>query len=240
MCIFVAGRGCPYKAEQVPLKICELCIDAWKTQVAMKRQEAARAQQVHAAQGHTQSQPMTFTAPSMGPQMDLVEGLREIDALLEEGSITPTEYVDLRKKKIESLRQREETTNGSRIKLEFVDEPVTVEIKPAPRQVRVVVVVKTMFGRQVYTSPGDWELPKSIGDKVIKSVFKLAEKKEASDIKLRAGEYKLACIRHEKDKFALMVLDVDEEFETYEYEMDRVSEVLGSEKLWVDALKKLD
>jgi hypothetical protein len=242
MCIFVAGRQCPYQAEQVPFKVCELCIDAWKTQVAIRRQEAAKAQSLQAAQVQAQggATPVTFSALEMNAPAVIGEGLREIDILLQEGSIDPSEYVMLRKQKIDTLREREVNLQNSRIKLDFVDEPIDIEIMPAPRQVRVVVVVKTMLGKQVYTSPGDWELPKSITDKVTKSVFQLMQKKKASEIKLRAGDYKMACIRHEKDKFALMVLDVDEEFETYGYEIARVNEVLGNEKTWAKALKKLD
>ena len=45
---------------------------------------------------------------------------------------------------------------------------------------------------------------------------------------------------HENDKFAVMVIDADEEFDTYEYEMERVYDVLKSEKLWAVALKKLE
>ncbi len=43
-----------------------------------------------------------------------------------------------------------------------------------------------------------------------------------------------------QSKFAIMVIDADEEFETYEYEIERVSEILKSEKLWAIALKKLE
>ena len=129
---------------------------------------------------------------------------------------------------------------ASSLSIDHIEEPVVNEIKPAPKQVRVAVVVKTLFGKQVYTSPGNWKLPKSISDKVIKSIFQLSKKKKPSEIKLRAGNYKLVCIRHEKGKFAIMVIDVDEAFDTYEHEIERVSDVLKSEKIWAVALKKLE
>jgi len=37
-----------------------------------------------------------------------------------------------------------------------------------------------------------------------------------------------------------MVIDADEEFETYEHEIERVSEILKNEKYWAVALKKLE
>ena len=36
-----------------------------------------------------------------------------------------------------------------------------------------------------------------------------------------------------------MILDADEEFETYETEIERVYDVLKGEKLWAKAVKKL-
>ena len=47
------------------------------------------------------------------------------------------------------------------------------DIKPVSRRIRVAVVVKTMLGKQVNTSPEGWKLPKTINDKVINSIFKL-------------------------------------------------------------------
>ena len=96
-----------------------------------------------------------------------------------------------------------------------------------------------MLGKQVYTSPEEWKLPKTINDKVINSIFKLTGQKKVEDIKLRAGEFKIACVRHEKGKFAIMVFDADEEFETYDHEVERVSEILAGEKLWANAVKKV-
>ena len=107
------------------------------------------------------------------------------------------------------------------------EEPVN-DIKPVPRRIRVAVVVKTMLGKQVYTSPEGWKLPKTINDKVINSIFKL-----------RTGEFKIACVRHEKGKFAILVFDADEKFETYDYEIERVSDFLTGEELWANTVKKV-
>ena len=74
----------------------------------------------------------------------------------------------------------------------------------------------------------------------LKSIFQFSKKKRPDEIKLRAGNYKLIGIRHEKSKFAIMVIDADEEFETYEHEIERVSEILKNEKYWAVALKKLE
>ncbi len=118
------------------------------------------------------------------------------------------------------------------------EEPVN-DIKPVPRRIRVTVVVKTKLGKQVYTSPEGWKLPKTNNDKVINSIFKLTGQKKAEDIKLRTGEFKIACVRHEKGKFAIIVFDADEKFETYDYEIERVSDILAGEELWANTVKKV-
>ncbi len=241
-CIFVAGRQCPFKTQQVPFQTCQLCIEAWKTEVAMQRQQASNVQTAPSipVQVPNEAKPLTITAPTMTTPVMYNESLKQIDDLLKNDHIDPMEYVRMRKQQIDNLMHQAEMGRSSSLSIDHVAEPIVNEIKPAPRKVRVAVVVKTLFGKQVYTSPDGWKLPKSISNKVIRSIFQLAKKKKPEDIKLRAGDYKLACIRHEKSKFALMVIDADEEFETYEPEIERVSDVLGSEKLWAMALKNMD
>ena len=45
-------------------------------------------------------------------------------------------------------------------------------------------------------------------------IFDMAKEKDAWEIKLRSGGYKVACIAAEKDQLAWMFLDADEEFES--------------------------
>jgi hypothetical protein len=241
-CLFVAGRQCPFKTAQVSFQTCQLCIEAWKTDVAMQQQQAVQVQNVPAAPTQTPNdmKHLTIATSNVGTPVMYNEGLKQIDDLLKDDNIDPMEYVMLRKQQIDALMDQAAKGRTSSLSIDHIEEPVVNEIKPAPKQVRVAVVVKTLFGKQVYTSPGDWKLPKSISDKVIKSIFHLSEKKRPRDIKLRAGDYKLACVSHEKGKFAIMVIDADEEFDTYEHEIERVSDILKSEKMWAVALKKLE
>lgn len=236
-CIFVNERPCPFNMDKVPFKTCQVCIEAWKTEVALKnRQRTQQAQNMH-ARAPNGAQPLTL--PVVGLEESLInnERLKEIDQLLKDEAIDPMEYVRLRKEQIDNLANNASLGKPA-LKIDQLEEPVN-DIKPVPRRIRVAVVVKTMLGKQVYTSPKGWKLPKTINDKVINSIFKLTGQKKAEDIKLRAGEFKIACVRHEKGKFAIMVFDADEEFETYDHEVDRVSEILAGEKLWANAVKKV-
>ena len=49
----------------------------------------------------------------------------------------------------------------------------------------------------------------------------------------------LGLITGERNKIALMILDADEDFESYMGEILRVSEILSKEKNWDKALKQI-
>ncbi|MCB2171612.1 hypothetical protein KQH65_02610 [archaeon] len=234
-CIFVKERICPFQATQVPFQTCQICIEAWKTEVAIKKQQLQGAQMASSYQQPPQQEGRRVSLPAIENDGSAVinDKLKEIDQLLKEDKIDPLEYIRRRKEQVESLI-------GEKPKLSIEDvEDLPQEIRPAPKLVRVAVIVKSFIRKQVFTAPENWELPDTITDKVINSIFKMAEKKNASDIRLRAGEYKIAGIAGEKNKIALMVLDVDEEFETYEAEMMRVYEILQKNEKWDSAVRHI-
>jgi len=158
--------------------------------------------------------------------------LKEIDELFEGGQIEPGEYVRLRKEEIERLMLNDEPA----LRLDCLDgEGEHAE----PRQTRVAVVVKSLFGNRVYTYPHGWKLPESISDAVIDQMFKLTEERSPENIRIGVGDHKVACIRHAKGKAALLVIDMDEAFETYKAELARLSKVFNEEKGWLNALKEM-
>jgi hypothetical protein len=157
--------------------------------------------------------------------------LNEIDGLFEGGMIEPEEYVRLRKEEMRRLTSDHEpapTPDG------LDDEAGRAE----PRRTRVAVVVKSLFGKRVYTHPRGWRLPDAISDTVIDQMFKLAEERPQENIRVGVGDHKVACIRHAEGKMALLVIDMDEAFETYEDELSRLSRVFKEEKGWLDALRE--
>jgi len=158
--------------------------------------------------------------------------LKEIDELFEDGQIEPGEYVRLRKEEIERLMYDDEPA----LRLDCLDG----EAEHAdPRQTRVAVVVKSLFGKRVYTYPHGWKLPESISDVVINQMFKLADERPPGNIRIGVGDHKVACIRYAKGKVALLVIDMGEAFETYEAELVRLSRVFKEEKGWLNALKEM-
>ncbi len=270
-CVFVTGRSCPFKMTNVPFQTCQLCIEAWKTEVALKGQQPIPVQNTPPP---VQQKPQPIAVPREGVKRPVFydEGLMEIDELLKNEAIDPLDYVRLRKLQLDRMANPgyngklilsldlDEPVNKIRpVPMEYRPasieekpvpmeirpipmkiEPVPVEVNPVLKKVKVAVIVKTLFGKQVYTSPKGWKLPKAINNKVIKSIFKLASRKKAGDIRLRAGDFKIACVRNMKGKFAIMVIDADEEFEAYEGEMERVSDLLAGAKFWATAVKQIN
>jgi hypothetical protein len=243
--------------EQVPFQTCQLCIEAWKTEVSLRGQQPIPVQSPPTPTPQN-PQPINVQTEGMKRPVFYNEGLMEIDELLKNEMIDPFEYVKLRKMQLDKmtklknkgklilsldLEQPVRETRPVPIEVKLVPiqvEPVPIEIKPVLKEVKVAVIVKTLFGKQVYTSPDKWKLPKAINNKVIKSIFKLASRKKAEEIRLRAGKSKIACVRHAKGKIAIMVIDADEDFEEYNMEMERVSDILTGANFWATAVKKIN
>lgn len=156
--------------------------------------------------------------------------LKEIDERLKNDEIEPMEYIRLRREHVNSL------ISGNPLpSIETSEKQVA-----APRAVRVAVITKSLFRKQIHTYPVDWELPREVSMKVIDMIFDMVEDKPVRDIKLRSGGYKIAGIASMKKQLALLILDADEEFDSYEAEIDKVNLVLKTEKAWKDALMKLN
>ena len=232
-CIFVADRKCPFQTAQITFQTCQLCIEAWKTEVAQKSQQLQQGQ-IQSEQAHSHHGKLSLPTVEDNQPVFFDDKLKEIDELLKNDDIDPMEYIQLRKERVNNLVDDEKNA----LNIEKLDEQEET-LAPAPRKIRVAVVVKSLLGKQTYTSPQKWELPPEISAKVIDSIFKLTKNKRPEDIKLRVGDYKIACIAAEKNKLALLVLDADEEFETYDAIMDRVYEILNREKLWENAVKNV-
>ena len=179
-CIFVDTRERPFPTKQIPFQTCQLCIEAWKTEVALKRQKVQEAQRPRERNPEGRKLPVI---EANGSQF-INEKLKSIDEMLKNDEIDPLEYIRLRKEHINSL-----IGEKPRLNIEEIEDPKE-EIKPVPRAVRVAIITKSLFGKQVYTYPEGWALPKEISGKVIDSIFKMAKKKQAEDNKLRVGARK--------------------------------------------------
>lgn len=224
-CVFVQGRACPFPTQELPLQTCQVCVEAWKTELAMK------------AQGKAPEAPLrTLTIAHDGSVSEIGETpsrLNELDELFMADNLNPVDYVKLRKEYIDKLA----ANDRPRLTLDVLDGETAM--RPEPRENRLVLVVRSFLGDKKHTYPEGWDAPEALSAGVIDQLFKLAESRKAEDIKAGAGGYKFACVRHGKGKMLLLVLDGDEEFETYEDELRRLSEVFKEEGQWVKTLREM-
>ena len=227
-CIFVASRNCPFQTNQVTFSTCQLCVEAWKTEVALMREQSRGVQSPKAS-------PKKLTLPVIetGGSVFLNQKLKEIDELLKNDNIDPLEYIQLRKQHINNLIGEKQ----GKLNEEQDIEPEKKSSKP--RELRIAIISKSLLRKKIHTIPPKWELPQDVSDKVIDTIFDMAKTKKAEDIKLRAGEYKIACISVEKNKLALMIFGADEEFEDYDSVRIIISELLRREKNWEEAVDRI-
>jgi len=222
-CIFVQGRPCPFPSQQIPLQTCQVCVDAWKTEVALKSRDSEQQLQAIAETGGGQG----------AEAQETVSRLNELDRLFKDENLDPVEYVRLRKKQIERLADGDRP----RLSLDKMDEAEGQAAEP--RGTRVALIVKSPLGKRVHTHPKDWELPAAINDGVIDQILRLAKTRPAGEIRVGVAGYKVACVKHAKSKLLLLVLDGDEEFQTYEAEVSRLAELFQGEQHWVKTLREM-
>jgi hypothetical protein len=121
--------------------------------------------------------------------------------------------------------------------LEALDDETAA--RPELRETRLVLVVRSFLGDKMHTYPQGWDASVALSKGVVDRLFKLAESRKAEDIRAGAGGYKFACVKHGKGKMLLLVLDGDEEFETYGDEIRRLSKVFKGEAHWVKTLREM-
>ncbi len=227
-CVFVPNRECPFNTKNIPFETCQVCIDAWKTEVALKKRETERL-------NITDQQESGLSLPVIEKQgsSQTKKKLKEIETQLKNDEISPIKYIQLRKKHINNLIMGRPSI---KINEEKKEENAVI---PPPQNIRVAVIAKSFFKQHIYTAPEGWELPEAISNKVVNMIFDMNKKKPIREIRLRSGDYKIAGIASSKNKIALMILDADEDFESYEAEIIRVKEILEKEKFWANAVKKI-
>jgi hypothetical protein len=224
-CIFVQGRNCPFPTQELPLQTCQVCIEAWKIELTMKAQSQA-----------PEAPLKTLTVAHDGTVVkasETLSKLNELDELFMGDNLDPKDYVRLRKEYIDKLT----VNDRPKLVLEALDGETAA--RPELRETRLVLVVRSILGDKMHTYPQGWDAPEALSKRVMDQLFKLAESKKAEDIRAGAGGYKFACVKHGKGKMLLLVLDGDEEFETYGDEIRRLSKVFKGESHWVKTLKEM-
>ena len=219
-CVFVEGRACPFPSQEIPLQTCQVCVEAWKTEASLRL--GASGEPVHAVS--------VANAGSIAEDQETLKRLGELDNLFIDDNLDPEEYVRLRKS------QTDRIANGSRPRISL--DELEVEA-PEPREIRLALIVKSFMGNKVHTYPECWRLPAEINDGVVDRLLKLATDRGDEETRVGLAGYKVAVVRHAKGKLLIMVMDGDEEFQAYEPEMRRVSQLFQGEQHWVGTLREM-
>jgi len=131
-CAFVPGRVCNVEGDEIPLEVCRLCLETWRSMshVTVKRAagtfemlraaeeakplQAVERQPVQVQQPVEREEAVQPPTPATQPErVDMAEALAELDRLFAEDKISLEEYIQERKRIVESSRRGRQSFMGN-------------------------------------------------------------------------------------------------------------------------------
>jgi len=247
-CVFIPDRGCHVDADEIPLEICQLCLETWKAMSgrvtvrrSLDRLRAAEVQPVQTVEERpvqAEQRPVkgeeAVQPPAAQPErVDMAEALAELDRLFEEGEIELEEYVRRRKSIVDSARKKRNSLfNGFERILRRTE----------PRYVGLVLVEKEMFGVKVKAAaPEGWRQPESLDGEALRAIYNFyaSLKEQAGDIRLEHRDFKVASLGFKDGKLALLISDRNREFSEFDEYVKKFSSRLKRELDWEKNLPRL-
>jgi len=204
-CVFVRRRACAVESDEVPLDVCRLCLEAWRTnsenitvRPSVKRLEAAV--ETAEAPRTVQAKPSTFRVEKPHAPVQSQLSLSELDKLFWEGKIEMDQYVQRRKEIVNSL-SREGSPFSS-----FKEALVRLEVE-GPIAEGAVFIVEG--GRVRAKHPESVLLPEGIDGEPLKALQELYEcfNERKVDAHLEVGGKRIVCLGCRGKRLALLVLD---------------------------------
>jgi hypothetical protein len=223
-CAFVHSRHCYVEPDNIPLDVCQLCIEAWRIDRELTAREAqfTNINQVQASrlpQIQTSAQP-TVQAQARTPDVD--EKLKHLDQLFLEDSIDPQEYV----------KRRTDILNGAPSDAPVQEPNHASQIDAMMHSIRVMTVEKKLGKYKVDKLPGDWEQPEFMGNKFYAGIFNLMESlPRTQKVTLQIQSTKVAVLSYNDTRMVLLVLDESESVETMRNEILRISPSFDVEEI---------
>ena len=248
-CIFIPDRECHVDADEIPLEVCQLCLEAWRamnSRVTVRRSldrlRMAGVQPVQAVEGQpVQAEQRPFKGEEavqrpVAPQperVNVAEALAELDRLFEEDKIGLEEYVRRRKSIIDSARQnRNSLFNGFERILGRVESGC----------LGLILIEKEMFGVKVKAAaPEDWRQPESLDGEALRAIYNFyaSLKERAEDIHLEHRDFKVASLGFKDGKLALLISEGNREPRELEEHVRKFSSRLRREANWEGNLKRI-
>jgi len=247
-CAFIQSRACPIDVDEIPLDVCRLCIDAWKTsaeiqalsgpqvapQTIMVRGSAPLAQQLVMPDApEPEPTPPKIELPRMSDEDMDTESytrLRELDSKFINDKIDADEYVSQRRAIVDQLSNVKKvdapsdgyTTIDLNDDLDISLEP---ETEPYKKPLPLVVIERKNTGFNVLRYPSDTDLPGTLTDDKIKSIYNLYESLDEGKILVQFDGTKLGFLSKKKNRLLCTVLEADEKLEDYDREIRYLTEL---------------
>jgi len=248
-CVFIPDRGCHVDADEIPLEICQLCLETWKAMSgrvtvrrSLDRLRAAEVQPIQTVEersvqaeqqpvkGEEAVQPPAAAQPE---RVDMAEALAELDRLFEEGEIELEEYVRRRKSIVDSAKRKR---NSLFVGFE------RILGRAESGHVGLVLVEKEMFGVKVKAAaPQGWRQPESLDGEALRAIYNFyaSLKERAEDIRLEHRDFKVASLGFKDGKLALLISNPDREFSEFDEYVRKFSSRLKREVNWEKNLPRL-
>lgn len=244
-CIFIPDRECRVDADEIPLEICQLCLEAWRamnSRVTVRRSldelrmagvqpiQAVEGQPVQLVKGEEAVQRPAAHQPE---RVKVAEALAELDRLFEEDKIGLEEYVRRRKSIIDSARQnRNSLFNGFERFLGRAESGC----------LGLILVEKEMFGVKVKAAaPRGWRQPESLDGEALSAIYNFyaSLKERSEDIHLEHRNYKVASLGFKDGKLALLISEGNSEPRELEEHVRKFSSRLRRETNWEGNLERI-
>jgi hypothetical protein len=260
-CAFIVTRPCPVDIDEIPLDVCRLCIDAWKTSAeiqsltgvpvvpeAVTVQGAAHALQrvSPTLQKGAPSEPplIELNVPDAAPRdVETHRRLRELDAAFIDNGIDAEDYIKRRRMLVSQL-SKAKRVNLPQEARDLIDDEEYSDESPgedgASKKLRPLLLIEqSKVGFKVVRIPGDFELPPSLTDANLRSILALYRKLDRAEKRMlvKFNGTKLGIIG-KGNKLLCVILEEDEDLDDYEEDLEHLTELL-SEIDGVDPQKAL-
>lgn len=235
-CAFLPHRVCHVEADEIPLEVCRLCIEAWANEsgnVTVKRSmqglEATETAASALKKPTLQALPSPEAEVPLKPEPEQAPGsLTELDRLFAEGKIGLGEYLESRKRVVNSAKRG----NSRFAALEAMLD------RPERGAARTLLLEE---GKVKAKYPEDWALPSGFEGRLLKAVYELymASNGQGVDARLEAEGMRVISLGCMGKKLALLFLDSSVKPEYFEDEVMKARSELETHGNWQAILPKL-
>lgn len=238
-CAFAPGRACTVELDEVPLEVCRLCLEVWRTsrenisvKPSVKRLKAAV--ETSEAPGTVQVKPLNVRAVESTAPVNGQLSLSELDKLLWEGKIEMDQYLKRRKEIVNSL-SRETSPFSS-----FEEALENLGVGSEAESVAVFVVEG---GKVRAEHPEGAVLPEGLDGArgALEAMQELygALNRHGTDAHLEVGWKRITCLGCSGKRLAILVSDSKLRLEHFEGGIREARNMLRKREDWEEILPLL-